>query len=66
MLVSRKERNFEAEKLRRGCGSRGDRERDGEKIYQIFSEAVTINQGLTDDLFTLPGNIKILKPKRVP
>jgi hypothetical protein len=40
------------------------RERDGEKIYQIFSDTVTINQDLKDDLFTLPGNIKILKPKR--
>ncbi|MCC6860543.1 MAG: hypothetical protein IT158_18395 [Bryobacterales bacterium] len=41
------------------------RERDGEKIYQMFSDAVTINQDLKDDLFTLPGNIKILKPRRV-
>lgn len=40
------------------------RERDGEKIYQIFADSVTINQDLKDDLFTLPGDIKILKPKR--
>src|SRR5579862_121976 len=40
------------------------RERDGEKIYQMFSDKVEINQGLTDNLFTLPSNIKILgKPK---
>jgi hypothetical protein len=36
--------------------------RDGERIYQIFSETVTINQGLKDSLFTLPANMKILKP----
>ena len=40
------------------------RERDGEKIYQIFSDSVTINQDLKDDLFTLPADMKILKPKR--
>ncbi len=40
------------------------RERDGEKIFEIFSETVTINQGLTDDLFTLAANLKILKPAR--
>ena len=29
------------------------RERNGEKIYQIFAESVAFNQGLTDDLFAL-------------
>jgi hypothetical protein len=29
------------------------RERNGEKIYQIFAESVAFNQGLTDDLFSL-------------
>ncbi len=38
--------------------------RDGEKIYEIFSDTVAINQGLTDDLFTLPANMKLLKPQR--
>lgn len=28
------------------------RERNGEKIYQIFADSVTINQDLTDDLFS--------------
>jgi len=28
------------------------RERNGEKIYQIFAESVTFNQNLTDDLFS--------------
>ena len=36
------------------------RERDGEKIFEIFSESVVINQGLTDNLFTLPSDMKIL------
>jgi len=36
------------------------RERDGEKIFEIFSDGVTINQGLTDNLFTLPSDMKIL------
>jgi hypothetical protein len=40
------------------------RERDGEKIYQMYSDKVEINQDLTDNLFTLPSNMKILaKPK---
>jgi hypothetical protein len=36
------------------------RERNGEKLFEIFSETVVINQGLTDNLFTLPANMKIL------
>ena len=31
------------------------RERNGEKTYEIFSETVTVNQGLADDLFLVPG-----------
>ncbi len=31
------------------------RERNGEKIYQMFAESVTINQDLTDNLFSLPA-----------
>jgi hypothetical protein len=30
------------------------RERNGEKIYEIFSESVAVNQDLTDDLFSPP------------
>lgn len=30
------------------------RERNGDKIYEIFSESVSINQGLTDNIFALP------------
>jgi hypothetical protein len=36
------------------------RERNGEKIFELFSESVTVNQDLKDDLFTLAANQKIL------
>ena len=31
------------------------RERNGEKTYEIFSESVTVNQQLADNLFAVPG-----------
>jgi hypothetical protein len=31
------------------------RERNGEKVYDIYSESVTVNQELTDNLFAIPG-----------
>lgn len=37
------------------------RERDGEKIFQMFAEKVTVNNNLPDRLFTLPTGAKILK-----
>ena len=40
------------------------RTRNGEKIYEMFSESVVINQGLTDDRFALPADMKVLKPAR--
>jgi hypothetical protein len=36
------------------------RERNGLKIYEMFSDSVEINKDLKDDLFTLPGNVKVL------
>jgi len=36
------------------------RSRNGEKIYEIFSDSVEINRNLTDDKFSLPVNLKIL------
>jgi hypothetical protein len=39
-------------------------ERNGEKLFELYSEAVTINQGFTDDLFTLPGGMKVLPAQR--
>lgn len=40
------------------------RKRDGERIFQIFSQSVTINQRLPDSRFTLPPNMKILKKQQ--
>jgi hypothetical protein len=40
------------------------RERNGEKIYEIFSDNVKINVGLTDNLFTLPSNVKLIDGKK--
>ncbi len=37
------------------------RERDGEKIFQMFAENVSIDNDLPDKLFTLPSGVKILK-----
>jgi hypothetical protein len=37
------------------------RDRNGEKIFEMYSDSVSVNKDLTDDLFTLPGNLKILK-----
>jgi hypothetical protein len=31
------------------------RDRNGEKVYQIFSDSVLINQDLTDSLFVVPN-----------
>ncbi len=39
------------------------RERNGEKIFEIFSESVTINTELADSMFNLPTNVKVLKEK---
>jgi hypothetical protein len=39
------------------------RERNGDKIHEMFSESVEINKGLRDELFHLPGNVKILTGK---
>lgn len=38
------------------------RERNGEKIYEMFSDSVSINRDLKDNFFTLPEGIKKLKP----
>ncbi|HUJ20638.1 MAG TPA: hypothetical protein VLX58_03905 [Bryobacteraceae bacterium] len=40
------------------------RERNGEKIYQMYADSVTVNQDLKDNLFTLPANMKILKKEK--
>ena len=41
-----------------------ERDRNGEKIYEIFSESVQANNAkLSDNLFVLPSTIKMLKPE---
>jgi len=40
------------------------RERNGEKILEVYSDSVEINRGLKDDLFELPGNLKILPQEK--
>ena len=41
------------------------REREGEKIYQMFAESVKINTGLDENLFRLPSGIRILKKQAI-
>jgi hypothetical protein len=36
------------------------RDRNGEKIYEMYSESVEINKDLKDDVFSLPVNTKLL------
>jgi len=36
------------------------RDRNGEKIFEMYSDSVEINKDLTDNLFTLPAKIKML------
>lgn len=38
------------------------RERNGEKIFDLFAETVTINQAVPDQYFDLPAGAKKLKP----
>ena len=38
--------------------------RAGEKIFEMYSDTVSINRGLADNLFLLPADMKILKPMR--
>jgi hypothetical protein len=40
------------------------RERNGQKIFQMYSDSVVVNQDLTDDLFTLSASMKILKKQK--
>jgi hypothetical protein len=36
------------------------RDRNGEKIFEMYSDSVEINKDLKDSLFTLPPNVKML------
>ena len=35
-------------------------ERNGEKVFELYSDSVAVNQGLKEELFSLPGNMKML------
>ncbi len=37
------------------------RERNGERTYEMFCESVAFNTGVTDEKFTLPANTKIIE-----
>jgi hypothetical protein len=37
-----------------------ERKRNGDKIFEMYSETVAINQNLTEEKFALPGSIKML------
>ncbi len=40
------------------------RERDTEKIAEIYDDAVEVNGGLSDDLFRLPNGLELLKKQK--
>jgi len=40
------------------------RERDGEKVFQMFADNVTVNNNLPEKLFKLPNGITILKKEQ--
>jgi hypothetical protein len=40
------------------------RERNGEKIFEMYSETVEINKDLAESMFALPPNLKILKKEK--
>lgn len=39
-------------------------ERNGEKVFELYSESVMVNQNLKDELFSLPGGIKVLPAEK--
>jgi hypothetical protein len=41
-----------------------ERERNKEKIFEMYADSITINKDLKDDMFTLPSNMKILKKEK--
>ena len=40
------------------------RERNGEKIFEMYTESVEINRDLKDSMFTLPQGLKLLKKEK--
>jgi hypothetical protein len=39
------------------------RERNGQKIFEMFSDSVEVNKNLTDEVFSLPAKLKVLQKK---
>ena len=39
-----------------------ERSRNGEKVFQIFSETVRINESIPDKMFEVPAGAKVMKP----
>jgi hypothetical protein len=39
------------------------RERDGDKVFELYSDSVEMNKNLPDSDFQLPSDIKKLKPQ---
>ncbi|MGC4055377.1 MAG: hypothetical protein QM757_41630 [Paludibaculum sp.] len=39
------------------------RERNGERNFEMYADSITINQGLTDELFTLSSDVKMIESK---
>jgi hypothetical protein len=39
-------------------------ERNGSKTFEMFADSVSVNQGLTDDLFTIGVKTKILPERK--
>ena len=40
------------------------RQRNGEKLYEMYADSVQINKNLKDDLFTLPSKLPLLPPAK--
>lgn len=38
------------------------RERDGEKVFEMFTDEISVNNGLTDDMFSIPTGLPMLDP----
>ena len=36
--------------------------RNGERIYQMYADSANANQKLSESLFVLPSDMKVLKP----
>jgi hypothetical protein len=39
------------------------RERNGDRNYEMYADAVSVNQDLGDEMFTLSGDVKMLESK---